>query len=148
MKKFLLGLTAGLIAVAGLAMATPGPSYFGWNSLTGLETLHGALVDGGAATVTLKANAAGNSCFADITAKTLASASGQFTTTVDGACLIDVTFPAASNGPAGLWFCAVNDVTDGTAGTQVVTDDSATVAELKVTTASASAVVRFACRGI
>lgn len=148
MKKFLLGLAAGLIAVSALALATPGPSYFGWNPSTGLETIHGALVDGGATAVVLKANAASNSCFSDVTASSLASASGQFTSTIDGACLIDVVFPAASNGPSGHWYCGVNDVTDGTAGTQLVTDDSATVAELKVTTASASAVVRFACRGI
>ena len=49
MKKFLLGLAAGLITVTGLALATAasGVYYFGWNPVSGLETFHGTFVDGG-----------------------------------------------------------------------------------------------------
>ena len=45
MKKFTLGLAAGLLAVIGLAVADA--NYYGWNPSTNLEIMHGVLTSGG-----------------------------------------------------------------------------------------------------
>jgi hypothetical protein len=76
MKKFLLGLAAGFLAVTGLALAsaTVGASYFGWNPSNGLEATHGTPQDGAAAPLVL-----GGTC------------GGSYTTNAVGAWTFDVT---------------------------------------------------------
>lgn len=101
MKKFLLGVAAGLIAVTGLALADV---YYGYNPSTGLEVTHGALVDGGTAVVI-----SGSSGCGTLTAKAAGADTGTVTIgTFSSSCAITLTFPSAA--PNG-WTCQFVDAT-------------------------------------
>jgi hypothetical protein len=104
MKKMLLCLAAGLLAVTGAVLADNASAYFGWNPSTGLEVVHGSLVSGGVSPVVTGSTGCGT-----LTAKAGGASTGTVTIgTFATSCVITITFPSAA--PNG-WVCGFKDLT-------------------------------------
>jgi hypothetical protein len=118
MKKFLLGLTAGLLAVTGLALATAttGASYFGWNPSNGLEATHGTPQDGAASLLVLGGTCGGSYTINAEGAFTFDVTAGSTATTCPLTVKLPVPSPTVANGgtqgaAAYKVYCVAIDVT-------------------------------------
>jgi hypothetical protein len=135
MKKF-YALVASILVTLFAALPASAAPYYGWNPATGLETTHGALVDGGAPPVIT------GTC-GTIGAVTAGAVNGKVVAGAVTTCTLIVTFAGAA--PNG-WVCLFTDLTTP-ADTVRQASSTTTSCTTSASTIVASDVIAFSAFG-